>query len=164
MAKRGRKAIEITEQDTADIMLLNSQGYSARRIGEIIGKPYFKVLAVIKDNDGETRKGRHKSDDGTTKKEQAKALWDSGLHNVEMIAAKLGSKPKNILWELNNSYGIKTRATELPIDYEAEKIAKRQVKGEKVRGEISALAKKFSVSRQFAHQRVDMAKQKLKNQ
>ena len=48
MAKRGRKPIEITEQDISDIMLLNSKGYMAHRIAEIIGKPYFKVLAVIK--------------------------------------------------------------------------------------------------------------------
>ena len=163
MAKRGRKPIEITEQDISDIMLLNSKGYMAHRIAEIIGKPYFKVLAVIKDNGGESRTGRSKSTDGTTKKEQAKALWDSGLHNVDLIAQKLGSKPKNILWELNNTYGIKTRAKELPIDYEAEKIAKRHLKGEKVRGDISNLAKKFAVSRQFAHQRVEFAKEKLKN-
>ena len=68
MAKRGRKPIEITEQDISDIMLLNSKGYMAHRIAEIIGKPYFKVLAVIKDNGGESRTGRSKSTDGTTKK------------------------------------------------------------------------------------------------
>ena len=38
MAKRGRKPIEITEQDISDIMLLNSKGYMAHRIAEIIGK------------------------------------------------------------------------------------------------------------------------------
>jgi hypothetical protein len=163
MAKRGRKPIEITEQDISDIMLLNSQGYMAHRIAEIIGKPYFKVLAVIKDNGGESRTGRSKSTDGTTKKEQAKVLWDSGLHNIDMIAQKLNTNRNNIRWYLNNCYDIKTRAKELPIDYEAEKIAKRHLKGEKVRGDISNLAKKFSVSRQFAHQRVEFAKEKLKN-
>ena len=162
MAKRGRKSIEITEQDICDIMLLNSQGYMATRISEIIGKPYFKVLAVIKDNGGESRRGRSKSTDGTTKKEQAKALWDSGLHNIDMIAQKLNTNRNNIRWYLNN-YGIKTRAKELPIDYEAEKIAKKHLNGEKVRGDISNLARKFEVSRQFAHQRVEIAKEKLKN-
>ena len=135
----------------------------ATRISEIIGKPYFKVLAVIKGNGGESRRGRSKSTDGTTKKEQAKALWDSGLHNIDMIATKLNTNRNNIRWYLTNSYGIKTRAKELPIDYEAEKIAKRHLRGEKVRGEITDLAKKFAVSRQFAHQRVEIAKQKLKN-
>ena len=163
MAKRGRKPIEITEQDISDIMLLNSKGYMAHRIAEIIGKPYFKVLAVIKDNCGESRQGRSKSTDGTTKKEQAKVLWDSGLHNIDMIAQKLNTNRNNIRWYLNNCYNIKTRAKELPIDYEAEKIAKKHLNGEKVRGDISNLARKFSVSRQFAHQRVDMAKEKLKN-
>lgn len=163
MAKRGRKSIEITEQDICDIMLLNSQGYMATRISEIIGKPYFKVLAVIKDNGGESRQGRSKSTDGTTKKEQSKALWDSGLHNIDMIAQKLNTNRNNIRWYLNNNYGIKTRAKELPIDYEAEKIAKKHLSGEKVRGDISNLARKFEVSRQFAHQRVEIAKEKLKN-
>ena len=162
MAKRGRKAIEITEQDKADILLLNSQGYYAPRIADIIGKPYFKVLAVIKANDGISRKGRYKSDDGTTIKEQAKALWDSGLHNIDIIAQKLNTSHRNILWYLNNEYNIKTRATELPIDYEAEKIAKKQIRGEYTRGEITTLAKKFGVTRQAAHQRVEIAKRKLK--
>ena len=163
MAKRGRKPIEITEQDISDIMLLNSKGYMAHRIAEIIGKPYFKVLAVIKDNGGESRQGRSKSTDGTTKKEQAKALCDSGLHNIDMIATKLNTNRNNIRWYLNNCYDIKTRAKELPIDYEAEKIAKKHLSGEKVRGDISNLARKFEVSRQFAHQRVEIAKEKLKN-
>lgn len=163
MAKRGRKPIEITAEDIDDIILLNTQGYMAHRIADIIGKPYYKVLAVIKHNGGEMRKGRYKSDDGTTTKEQAKALWDSGLHNIDLIAEKLNTTHKTILWYLNNCYGIKTRAKELPIDYEAEKIAKRQIRGDYARGEISALAKKFAVSRQFVHQRVDMAKEKLKN-
>ena len=161
MDKRGRKAIEITEQDIADIMLLNSQGYMAKRIADIVGKPYYAVLAVIKENGGTSRRGRTKSDDGTTKKEQIKALWQSGLHNVDMIAAKVNTNRKNVLWELNNTYNIKTRATEIPIDYEAEKIAKRHLKGEYTRGEISALAKKFGVSRQFAQQRVQKSKKKL---
>ena len=117
MAKRGRKPIEITEQDISDIMLLNSKGYMAHRIAEIIGKPYFKVLAVIKDNGGESRQGRSKSTDGTTKKEQSKALWDSGLHNIDMIAQKLNTNRNNIRWYLNNCYDIKKRAKELPIDY-----------------------------------------------
>jgi hypothetical protein len=80
-----------------------------------------------------------------------------------MIAQKLNTNRNNIRWYLNNCYDIKTRAKELPIDYEAEKIAKRHLRGEYARGEISALAKKFAVSRQFAHQRVEIAKQKLKN-
>ena len=80
-----------------------------------------------------------------------------------MIAQKLNTNRNNIRWYLNNCYDIKIRAKELPIDYEAEKIAKRHLKGEKVRGDITNLAKKFAVSRQFAHQRVDMAKEKLKN-
>jgi hypothetical protein len=163
MAKRGRKPIEITEQDILDIMILNSQGYMAHRISEIIGKPYYKVLAVIKDNEGISKSGRHKSDDGTSIKEQARDLWQSGLHNVDIIAQKLNTSRKNILWYLNNCYDIKTRAKEIPIDYEAEKIAKRHLRGEYARGEISALAKKFEVSRQFAHQRVEFAKEKLKN-
>ena len=164
MAKCGRNAIEITEQDISDIMLLNSQGYMARRIANIIGKPYYKVLAVIKGNGGVIKQGRYKSDDGTTIKEQARSMWLSGLHNVDLIAKKLNTNRKNVLWYLNNSYNIKTRAKELPIDYEAEKIAKRQLGGDYRRGEISALAKKFSVSRQAAHQRVQLAKEKLKNQ
>ena len=51
----------------------------------------------------------------------------------------------------------------MPIDYDAEKIAKKHLSGEKVRGDISNLARKFEVSRQFAHQRVEIAKEKLKN-
>jgi translation initiation factor 2 alpha subunit (eIF-2alpha) len=135
----------------------------AHRIAEIICKPYYKVLAVIKQKGGVMISGRHKSDDGTSKKEQMSALWRSGLHNVDMIAEKVNTSRKNVLWELNNTYGIKTRPTELAIDYEAEKIAKRQLGGDYARGEISALAKKFAVSRQFAHQRVNLAKEKLKN-
>ena len=80
-----------------------------------------------------------------------------------MIAQKLNTNRNNIRWYLNNNYGIKTRAKELPIDYEAEKIAKKHLNGEKVRGDISNLARKFEVSRQFAHQRVEIAKEKLKN-
>jgi hypothetical protein len=79
------------------------------------------------------------------------------------FAQKLNTNRNNIRWYLNNCYDIKTRAKELPIDYEAEKIAKRHLKGEKVRGDISNLAKKFEVSRQVAHQRVEFAKEKLKN-
>lgn len=163
MAKVGRKPIEITEQDISDIMLLNSQGYMAHRIADMIDKPYFKVLAVIKANNGVSIRGRQVSDDGTTKKEQTKALWESGLHNVDLIAKKINLNRKYVLYYLNHSYGIKTKPVELPIDYEAEKIAKRHLKGEYARGEISALAKKFAVSRQFAHQRIQIAKEKLKN-
>lgn len=164
MAKRGRNPIEITEQDITEILLLNIEnGLSAHRISQQLGISYFKVLAVIKDKGGVLRQGGRPSDDGTTIKEQAKALWNSGLHNIDLIAQKLGTPRKTVLWYLNNCYNIKTRAKEIPIDYEAEKIAKRHLRGEYARGEISALAKKFEVSRQFVHQRVDIAKEKLKN-
>jgi transcriptional regulator len=162
MAKCGRKTMVMSEQDIADIMLLNSQGHKAKRIANMLGKPYYKVLEVIRANGGEIRKGRHVSDDGTTKKEQAKALWESGLHNVDIIAKELNTSRKNILWYLNHCHNIKTRPTELPIDFEAEQIAQRHLRGEYTRGEISALAKKYKVTRQYAHQRINLAKTKLK--
>ena len=152
----------MSEQDIADIMLLNSQGHKAKRIANMLGKSYCKVLAVVRENGGEIRKGRYVSDDGTTKKEQAKVLWESGLRNVDIIAKELNTSRKNILWYLNYCYNIKTRPPELPIDFEAEQIAQRHLQGEYTRGEISALAKKYKVSRQAAHQRINLAKTKLK--
>ena len=85
------------------------------------------------------------------------------MNNLDLIAEKLNITRKGVLYILNHNYNIKTRPTELPIDFEAEKIAKRQLEGEMQRGEISALAKKFGVSRQFAHQRVMKAYSKIEN-
>ncbi len=154
---------KITEEDISNIIILNNEGHLAPQIAEMVGLPYFKVLKVIKENGGVSRKGRSKSMDGSSNIEQVKALWDSGLHNLDFIAEKLNITRKGVLHILNYNYNIKTRPAELPIDFEAEKLAKRQLEGEMQRGEISALAKKFGVSRQFAHQRVLKAYRKIEN-
>lgn len=157
------KEIKITEQEKSDIMLLNAQGYLSPRISDILDIPYHIVLQTVKENNGISRRGKCKSEDGTSKREQAIAMWESGLHNVDVIAERLNSTHRNMIAMLN-SCNIKTRPVELPIDFEAEKIAKKMLNGDKIRGEISALAKKYNVSRQFAQQRVTRAKQKVKGE
>ena len=52
----------------------------------------------------------------------------------------------------------------MPIDFGAEKIAKKMLSGDKSRGEISAWARKYKTTRQYAHQRVVKAKQKVKGE
>lgn len=158
------KEFELTEQDISDIMLLNAQGYLSPRISDILDIPYHIVLRTVKENNGVSRRGKSKADDGTSIKEQAKALWESGLHNIDVIAERLNSKHRTILVYLNCDYNIKTRPDEMPIDFEAEKIAKKMLSGDKCRGEISALARKYNTSRQYAHQRVVKAKQKVKGE
>lgn len=147
-----------SEQDIYDIMYMNSQGLSAREIALRRGERYIAVLAVVKENGGTLRKGLAKSIDGTSKHEQIKALWDSGLHSLDMIADKVSSPRKSVLWVLNNRYGISTRDNAL--DEEAQQIAQRQLKGEYTHGEISKLARKHKVTKQAAHQRVQKFKGK----
>ena len=158
------KRCDITEQDISNIMLLNAQGYLSPRISDMLDIPYHIVLRTVKENNGISRHGKSKSEDGTSIKEQAKALWESGLHNIDVIAERLNSKHRTILVYLNCDYNIKTRPDEMPIDFEAEKIAQKMLNGDKCRGEISALARKYNTSRQYAHQRVVKAKQKVKGE
>ena len=133
------KEFELTEQDISDIMLLNAQGYLSPRISDILDIPYHIVLRTVKENNGVSRHGKSKSEDGTSIKEQAKALWESGLHNIDVIAERLNSKHRTILVYLNRDYNIKTRPDEMPIDFEAEKIAKKKLSFHKKTYQITSL-------------------------
>jgi hypothetical protein len=154
MSKKGRKPIEITEQDTLDIMLLNSQGYMPLRISEITGKPKYKITQIIKNNGGTVKRGRAPSHDNTTIKEQTIELWNNGLTNTKLIAEKLNTSRATVGAALNIC-GIKIRESAIEnIDIDIAEYLKKAQKGENVKGWRSMLAKKYNVSRQAVSIRI----------
>lgn len=155
-----------SEQDIYDIMLMNSQGLSAREIARRRAEPYINVLDVVKNNGGVLRQGGTKSTDGSSIMEQAKILWNGGMYDINAIANTLNTSPKYILLVLNNYHGILTRKTpdKAELDNEVIEVAKRQLGGEYARGELSAIAKKHGISRQAVHQKVNKATKMLQQQ
>ena len=134
--------MKLSQNQIEDIMLCYYKGYTVTRTADIVGLSRYYVVNTIKANGGTIRRGRAVSDDGTANKEQIKALWDSGLHNVEMIAHKLNISRYNVRYTLNAYCNIKTRPPKAELCEEIKKAATRRKNGELRRGDITAIAKK----------------------
>lgn len=146
--------MKLSQNQIDDIMMCYYKGYTVTRIADIVGLSFYYVVNTIKANGGTIRRGRAVSDDGTANKEQIKALWDSGLHNVEMIAHKLNISRYNVRYTLNAYCNIKTRPPKAELCEEIKKAATRRKNNELRRGDITAIAKKHHISRQAVFERL----------
>lgn len=140
--------MKLTQNQIDEIMLCHYKGYNVKRICEIMGLSKGYIINTIKANGGTIRKGRPISDDGTANREQIKALWESGLHNVDMIAAKLNIPRYNVRYCLNAYCNIKTRPPKAELCEDIKKAALTRREGSATRGDISAIARKHHISRQ----------------
>lgn len=146
--------MKLSQNQIDDIMMCYYKGYTVTRTADIVGLSRYYVVNTIKANGGTIRRGRAVSDDGTANKEQIKALWDSGLHNVEMIAHKLNISRYNVRYTLNAYCNIKTRPPKAELCEEIKKAATRRKNNELRRGDITAIAKKHHISRQAVFERL----------
>lgn len=146
--------MKLNQSQIDDIIICHYKGYTVTRIADVVGLSRYYVVNTIKANGGTIRRGRAVSDDGTANKEQIKALWDSGLHNVEMIAHKLNISRYNVRYTLNAYCNIKTRPPKAELCEEIKKAATRRKNNELRRGDITAIAKKYQISRQAVFERL----------
>lgn len=146
--------MKLSQNQIDDIMMCYYKGYTVTRTADIVGLSRYYVVNTIKANGGTIRRGRAVSDDGTANKEQIKALWDSGLHNVEMIAHKLNISRYNVRYTLNAHCNIKTRPPKAELCEDIKKAALTRKEGNALRGDISAIARKHHISRQAVFERL----------
>lgn len=137
--------MKISEAVISDIIIMHEQGMSIPEIVEATGCTLYRVRKTLNDTYGKLKNGRKKFDNKSLCGKTL-ALWNSGLENTELIAAKLGVSKHSVNFALNIN-GIKTRQKYQPIDLEILDIANKN-KGIIPFGTCEMLGKKHGVSRQ----------------
>ena len=146
--------MKLKQSQIDDIMICHYKGYTVARTADIVWLSLYYVVNPIKANGGTIRRGRAVSDDGTANKEQIKALWESGLHNVDMIAHKLNISRYNVRYTLNAYCNIKTRPPKAELCEEIKKAALTRREGKAIWGDISEIARRHHISRQAVFERL----------